>query len=153
MLVLATIRYFWSKITYLDAHFNVRFIPQRQFCLPKIQEMRSVVTFSLHSASISRVLEPSTQGLISSIIYSYGLHARYCEGIPERFCQILCAKSGKYSKNIVVMGCRRATVKGYHFGKIIWKYSMLLWAARALQWRDTKRGKYSENILCPSLFA
>ena len=46
---------------------NVRFIPQRQFCLPKIQwEMRSVMTFSLHSASISWILEPSPQGLISS---------------------------------------------------------------------------------------
>ena len=28
--------------------------------------MRSVMTFSLHSASISRILEPSPQGLISS---------------------------------------------------------------------------------------
>ena len=28
------------------------------------------------------------QGLISSIIYSYGLHAHYREGIPERFCQV-----------------------------------------------------------------
>ena len=52
---------------------NVRFIPQRLFCLPKIhQEMRSVMTFSLHSASISRILEPSPQGLISSIIYRGG---------------------------------------------------------------------------------
>ena len=49
---------------------NVWFIPQCQFCLPKIyQEMRSVMTFSLHSASISRILEPSPQGLISSILY------------------------------------------------------------------------------------
>ena len=34
--------------------FNVGFIPQCQFCLLKIyQEMKSVMTFSLHSASIS----------------------------------------------------------------------------------------------------
>ena len=39
--------------------------PQRQFCLPKIQEMRSGKTFSLHTASISQILKPSRQGLIS----------------------------------------------------------------------------------------
>ena len=54
----------------INAHFgtvtHVQFIPQRQFCLPKIKEMGSVMTFSLHSATISRILEPSLQGLISS---------------------------------------------------------------------------------------
>ena len=58
---------------HISAHtlaLNVRFIPQRQFCLPKIhQEMRSVMTLSLHSDSISRILEPSPQGLISSLLY------------------------------------------------------------------------------------
>ena len=33
--------------------------------------MRSVMTLSLHSASISRILEPSPQGLISSSLYGY----------------------------------------------------------------------------------
>jgi hypothetical protein len=48
---------------------NIRFIPQRQFCLPKIyQQMRSVMTLSLHSASISQILEPSPRGLISSTL-------------------------------------------------------------------------------------
>ena len=37
--------------------------PTAQFCLAKIQKMRSVMT-----ASISQILEPSLQGLISSII-------------------------------------------------------------------------------------
>ena len=49
-------------------HFNTMFsfIPQRQFCLPKIQqEIWSGMTLSLHSASISRILEPSPQSLIS----------------------------------------------------------------------------------------
>ena len=50
--------------------FNSWFIPQRQFSLQKIhQEMRSVMTLSIHSASISRILEPSPQGLISSLRY------------------------------------------------------------------------------------
>ena len=44
----------------LALRLNIRFIPQCQFCLPKIhQEMRSVITFSLHLASISWILEPS----------------------------------------------------------------------------------------------
>ena len=51
----------------INAHFgtvtHVQYIPQRQFCLPKIQEMRSAMTFSLPSA---RIVEPSLQGLISS---------------------------------------------------------------------------------------
>ena len=34
------------------------------------QEMRSVMTLSLHSVSISRILEPSLQGLISSLVKS-----------------------------------------------------------------------------------
>ena len=43
--------------------------PPVPFCIPKIhQEMRSVITFSLHSASISQILEPSPQGLISSVL-------------------------------------------------------------------------------------
>ena len=33
--------------------------------------MRSVITFSLHSASISPILEPSPQGLISSYKYKF----------------------------------------------------------------------------------
>ena len=36
--------------------------PTAQFCLAKIQKMRSVMT-----ASISQILEPSLQGLISSV--------------------------------------------------------------------------------------
>ena len=61
---------------YISVHtlaltLNVRFIPERQFCLPKIhQEMRSVMTLSLHSASISRILEPSPLGLISSLQFN-----------------------------------------------------------------------------------
>jgi hypothetical protein len=50
----------------LALELNIRFIPQRQFCLPKIWEMISVMTFSLHAASISQILEPRPQGLISS---------------------------------------------------------------------------------------
>ena len=54
--------------------YNVWFIPPRQFCLPKIhQEMRSDLNFSLHSASISRILKPSPQGLISSVLYTLRL--------------------------------------------------------------------------------
>ena len=69
-----TITWTWSFLTsevseairgqkhHISAHilallFNFRFIPQRQFYLPKIHlEMRSVMTFSLHWASISRIL-------------------------------------------------------------------------------------------------
>ena len=37
--------------------------------LPRIhQKMRSVITFGLHSASIPRILEPSPQALISSLV-------------------------------------------------------------------------------------
>ena len=43
--------------------------PTAPVLLTKIQEMRSVMTFSLHSASISRILEP--QGLISSVSYTW----------------------------------------------------------------------------------
>ena len=52
---------FWSPrlLRLLDAK-NVQFIPQCQFCLPKIQEMRSVMTSSLHFASISWILEASS---------------------------------------------------------------------------------------------
>ena len=53
-------------------HFNTMFsfIPQRQFCLPKIQqEIWSGMTLSLHSASISRILEPSPQSLISFFFF------------------------------------------------------------------------------------
>ena len=46
------------KTSYLNAHFgNVRFIPQHQFCIPKILELRSVMTFSLH-VSNSRTKHP-----------------------------------------------------------------------------------------------
>ena len=79
----ADLIYWWSFWTSMEAlrgqtpyskrtlwHFNSWFIPQRQFSLQKIhQEMRSVMTLSIHSASISRILEPSPQGLISSLRY------------------------------------------------------------------------------------
>ena len=56
------------KTSYLDAQFGTltqRSVhPTAPVLLTKIQEMRSVPTFSLHSASISRILEPSPQGLI-----------------------------------------------------------------------------------------
>ena len=57
---------------YISAHtlalkLNIPFIQKCQFCLPKIhQEMTSVIIFSPDSASISRILEHSPQGLISS---------------------------------------------------------------------------------------
>ena len=42
---------------------------QHQFCLSKIhQGMISVIILSLHSASMSQILEPRPQGLISSCI-------------------------------------------------------------------------------------
>ena len=52
--------------------FNVGFIPQCQFCLPKIyQEMKSVMTFSLHSASISSfIIFSMLKKFISKVLLS-----------------------------------------------------------------------------------
>ena len=55
----------WRTLCHSNSLFGSSL--QRQFCLPKIyQERRSVMTFSLHSASISQIIEQSLQGLISS---------------------------------------------------------------------------------------
>ena len=47
----------------LALQLNVWFIPQWQFCLPKIHQKWDQIWLS---ASISRILEPSPQGMISS---------------------------------------------------------------------------------------
>ena len=89
----------WRMISFIDDHFgppcrvwevkhhtaSTHFgtLTQRlvhpsacQFCLPKIyQEMSSVMTFSLHSVSISRILEPSPQGLISIDLINSHFHS------------------------------------------------------------------------------
>ena len=54
----------------LALQLNIQFIPQCQFYLPKFQqEILSLMILSLHSASMSQILEPSPQDLISSAQY------------------------------------------------------------------------------------
>ena len=78
---------------------KVRFILQHQFCLPKIQEMRSVMTFSLHSASISG------KGLISSVLYFLLLFKQYTK---VRFASFL---SGGFTTMAVIKPPERKLLK------------------------------------------
>ena len=78
-------------------HFNSTF-PQCQFCLAKIhQEMRSVMTVSLRSASISQNLEPSLQGLISSNFISVPTFCCHFQLPDQKWC--ICATWGLTWKN------------------------------------------------------
>ena len=53
-------------------HINSMFgsYPSASSAYQRFTEMRSIITFDLHSASISQILEPSLHGLISSIYSS-----------------------------------------------------------------------------------
>ena len=65
----------------LALYLNFQFIPLRQFCLPKLnQEMSSLMTLSLNSASISGILEPSPQGLTLLLF-----EGRYCKQNAQCF--------------------------------------------------------------------